>query len=154
MNLLTTEQQKELDKWYTQYSAVNKRRPTWGELCSKAEEIMKKELTKQSTRDTIRLTKEITQGDKQMKELVLKKLKKLGADVEVDVREDKIIVNVRDFDGFTEDWEEIYRDYDKEAVGEFLEWLEEQCSKSYGDLYEYYEFDGFTVEVGYDSFDI
>lgn len=42
MNLLTTEQQKELDRWYTKYSVVNKRRPSWNELCKKAEEIMKK----------------------------------------------------------------------------------------------------------------
>lgn len=42
MNALTTEQHRELDKWYTQYSLVNKRRPTWNELCKKAEEIMKK----------------------------------------------------------------------------------------------------------------
>ena len=46
MNLLTTEQQKELGKWYTRYSVVNKRRPTWGELCSKAEEIIKKGVDK------------------------------------------------------------------------------------------------------------
>ena len=42
MNNLTTAQQRELDKWYTQYSLVNKRRPTWNELCSKAKEIMEK----------------------------------------------------------------------------------------------------------------
>ena len=48
MNNLTTAQQKQLDKWYTQYSLVNKRRPTWNELCSKAEEIMKKGVDNQS----------------------------------------------------------------------------------------------------------
>lgn len=46
MNLLTTEQQRELDRWYTEYSVVNKRRPSWNELCKKAEEIMKKGLDK------------------------------------------------------------------------------------------------------------
>ena len=62
MNLLTTEQQKELDRWYTCYSVINKKRPTWGELCSKAEEIMKKGVDKQSTRWYNKFNKS-TQGD-------------------------------------------------------------------------------------------
>lgn len=89
-----------------------------------------------------------------MKELVLKKLEELGEDVWVDVDENEINVTVNDFEGFTEDWEEIHRDYDVDAVEEFLEWLEEHCLESYGDFYEYYEFDGFTVEIGYRSMDI
>ena len=49
MNLLTTEQQKELDKWYSEYTRKNKVRPTWKELCDKADEIMKKGLDNQSS---------------------------------------------------------------------------------------------------------
>lgn len=89
-----------------------------------------------------------------MKELVLKKLEELGDDVWVDVSDDEINVIVNDFEGFDEYWSEIHRDYDVDAVGAFVEWLEEHCLESYGDLYDYYEFDGFVVEVGYRSFDI
>lgn len=42
MNLLTTEQHKELNRWYTLYTFANKRKPTWNEMSSKAKEIMKK----------------------------------------------------------------------------------------------------------------
>lgn len=89
-----------------------------------------------------------------MKELVLKKLEELGEDVWVDVSDDEINVTVNDFEGFDEHWSEIHRDYDVDAVESFIEWLEEHCLESYGDLYEYYEFDGFVVEIGYHSFDI
>ena len=89
-----------------------------------------------------------------MKELVLKKLEELGEDVMVEVRDDEIEVIVNDFEGFDDHWCEVLRDFDEDAVGEFVDWLEEQCLEHCGDYYHYYKFDGFTVEIGYASFDI
>ena len=89
-----------------------------------------------------------------MKELVLEKLKKLGSDVDYKVKGSEIKVMVLDFEGYNDDWTEIYRDYDDDAVEEFEEWLEENCVSCQCDYYQYYEFDGFNVEVGYSSMDI
>lgn len=89
-----------------------------------------------------------------MKELVLEKLEKLGADVSYKVKGSEIEVKVLDFIGYDDDWSEIYRDYDDDAVEEFEEWLEENCISCQCDYYQYYKFDGFNVEVAYSSMDI
>lgn len=70
--------------------------------------------------------------------------------------EEKVLdVTLRDFEGFDDDWSEIMRDYDHpEAVEAFLEMLETECSSQEGDFYFDYHFDGFTVELGYSSYDI
>lgn len=87
-------------------------------------------------------------------EMVLKGLEALGADVEYEVTsEGDVEVTVQDFGGFDEDWSEIIVDYTK-AVDEFEELLEAECVSHEGDLYTYYQFDGFTVVWGYASFDI
>ena len=70
--------------------------------------------------------------------------------------EEKVLdVTLRDFEGFDDDWSEIMRDYDHpEAVEAFKEMLETECSSQEGDFYFDYHFDGFTVELGYSSYDI
>lgn len=75
-------------------------------------------------------------------------------DVSVDVMGECVYVEVQDFEGFDEDWSEIYADYDEDAVDALREWLEEQCVSSYGDFYEIYEFEDFFVKVGYTSMDV
>ena len=89
-----------------------------------------------------------------MLELVMERLEMLGADVSVDVREGVIDVVVEDFEGFDDEGEEIFLDYDSEAIEAFEEWLEEHCLEYCGDFYQYYQFEGFQVIVGYASFDI
>jgi hypothetical protein len=88
-----------------------------------------------------------------MLELVMAMLGQVE-DVSVDVRGECVFVEVQDFEGFDEDWSEIYADYDEDAVDALLEWLEEQCVSSYGDFYEFYEFEGFYVKVGYASMEV
>lgn len=88
-----------------------------------------------------------------MLELVMEMLAKVE-DVRVYEQGECLFVEVQDFEGFDEDWSEIDADYDEEKVDALLEWLEEQCQESYGDFYEYYEFDGFYVKVGYASMDV
>ena len=70
--------------------------------------------------------------------------------------EDRVLhVTLQDFDGFDDDWSEVMRDYDHpEAVEAFEEMLETECSSLEGDFYFDYHFDGFTVRLGYASYDI
>lgn len=75
-------------------------------------------------------------------------------DIEIDDWDDEIKVTVQDFEGFDEDWCEVFRDYDDEAVDAMLEWLEAHCDHYDGDFYVYFYFEGFEVCVGYTSFDI
>lgn len=89
-----------------------------------------------------------------MKDLVIEKLVALGADVSYKVSDDEIDVVVKDFDGFDDDYCEIYRDYDEDAVESFEEWLEEHCVSCQLDFYQVYKFDGFSVSVGYESYDV
>lgn len=81
----------------------------------------------------------------------------LGADASMWYDEEDCVLNVtlRDFAGFDENWSEIMRDYDHpEAVEAFEEMLEAKCLSHEGDFYFDYHFDGFTVELGYDSYNI
>lgn len=61
-----------------------------------------------------------------------------------------------DFDGFDDDWDEVYRDYDNpQAVEELEDWLNENCIECDDRrLYTCYYFDDFVVETGYASYDI
>ena len=86
-------------------------------------------------------------------------LEKMSEDVDYRVREiedekPELVITVDDFEGFDEDWSEIMRDYDVEAVDGLIEWLEEHCISEDGDLYSYYHFEEFDVQLGYSSFDI
>ena len=90
-----------------------------------------------------------------MLELVLAQLQAL-VDVEHSLSADGSVVRVTvlDFEGFDEDFCEVERDYDVDAVDALEAWLEEHCVSFSGDFYQYYEFDGFVVQVGYESYEI
>lgn len=94
-----------------------------------------------------------------MMEIIIAMLEKMSEDVDYRVREiedekPELVITVDDFEGFDEDWSEIMRDYDVEAVDGLIEWLEEHCISEDGDLYSYYHFEEFDVQLGYSSFDI
>lgn len=66
-----------------------------------------------------------------------------------------IYITIDDFEGFDDDWNEIMRDYDNpDAVNALLNWLDNNCISQTGDLYTFYSFNDFKVELGYTSFDI
>lgn len=69
---------------------------------------------------------------------------------------DIIEVLIDDFEGFDDDWNEIERDYDEKAVEEVIDkiMLSANLRGFNSNLYDEYEFDDFTVLVGYTSFDI
>ena len=94
-----------------------------------------------------------------MMEIIIAMLEKMSEDVDYRVREiedekPELVITVDDCEGFDEDWSEIMRDYDVEAVDGLIEWLEEHCISEDGDLYSYYHFEEFDVQLGYSSFDI
>ena len=64
-------------------------------------------------------------------------------------------VTIEDFEGFSDDWEEVMRDYNREdLLDEFLEALDEQALRVKGNFYYDYYFDGFRIHLGYASYDI
>lgn len=86
---------------------------------------------------------------------ILKLAKTLGKDAIVWASNDKISVDLNDFVGFDDEWNEIFCDFDnEEAVDSFLETLRNEAVKVIENLYTTYYFDGFTVQVGYTSYDI
>ena len=88
-------------------------------------------------------------------EKMIAAIEALGNDAFYDVVDEVINVTLNDFAGFDEDYCEIMRDYDNEqAVENFLQMLDDECLSSSDDFYKDYEFDGFTVSLGYESFDI
>lgn len=94
-----------------------------------------------------------------MLEMLLKMLEELGEDVSFDLfeheEEDSVLyVTVEDCEGFDENWSEIMREYDADAIQVVVAWLEEHCV-SREDCYSiYYQFEGFEVRFGYASYDI
>lgn len=68
--------------------------------------------------------------------------------------ENKLDVTVEDFEGFDEDWDEVYADIDDDAVEKMIEWLESHCDSHEGNLYHYYTFGDLVVCLGWASFDI
>jgi hypothetical protein len=91
-----------------------------------------------------------------MMEIIIAMLEEMTDDVDYYVRHNgaELVITVEDFEGFDDDWSEVMRDYDGEAVERLIEWLEEHCISEEGDLYSYYHFEGFDVQLGYTSFDI
>ena len=88
-------------------------------------------------------------------ETILAQLDRISADSYYDVNDNHIDLTIDDFEGFDEDWSEIYREVvDEDAVEEILKWLEENADYVDGDFYRYYHFGEIVVEVGYTSFDI
>jgi hypothetical protein len=94
-----------------------------------------------------------------MMEIIIAMLEKMGEDVDYCVREidgekPELEITVDDFEGFDEDWSEIMREYDVDAVRALIDWLEEHCISEDGDLYYEFHFEDFDVQLGYSSFDI
>jgi hypothetical protein len=94
-----------------------------------------------------------------MMEIIIAMLEKMGEDVDYRVREieeekPELVITVDDFEGFGEDWSEIMREYDVDAVRALIDWLEEHCISEDGDFYSYYHFEEFDVQLGYSSYDI
>ena len=92
-------------------------------------------------------------------EMVVEMVEALGQDAFYDVYEDEdgveVSVSIYDFEGFDEDWSEVFRDYDEEAVDHFEEVLEHECVSYEPDCVVcYYHFEGFDVSVRYSSSDI
>lgn len=89
--------------------------------------------------------------------MVMELLATAGADLSVWEYSDgsQISVTVEDFEGFSDDWDEIDRELDdEELVDSIEEQLEASALSVSGDFYRYFKFDGFTVVWGYASFDI
>ncbi len=70
------------------------------------------------------------------------------------VRGTEYHITINDFEGFDEDWSEVERDYADEEMVEALEEFLECAERTEGDYYVTYYFEGFSVVVGYASFDI
>lgn len=88
-------------------------------------------------------------------EMMIATIKALGADAIYYVRGSEIHVDIDDFESFDDDWDEVMRDYDNpEAVSAFEEMLEAECLRQNDDFYTTYYFEGFSVVLGYTSFDI
>jgi hypothetical protein len=82
---------------------------------------------------------------------VLDSLAEVG-DVAVCQCGDYTDLTFEDFEGFDDDWSEVFRDYaEPELVEELEDFLDEVAE---GDFYQRFEFDGVTYQVGYASFDI
>ena len=90
------------------------------------------------------------------REMVIEQVEALGEDASYQTDADgDLHITINDFDGFDEHWAEIEREYDNpDAVEAFLERLETEAHEAYEDCYDYYVMDGFTVKVGYTSFEI
>ena len=86
---------------------------------------------------------------------IIAQLDRISADSWYDVDGNHIDLTINDFEGFDENWSEIDREFvDADAVGEVLEWLEENADCVDGDFYHCYHFGDIVVEVGCTSFDI
>lgn len=72
-----------------------------------------------------------------------------------DTDENTLYATVEDFEGFDEDWDEVYADINEDAVNTMIEWLDEHCdSHDGGCLYQYYTFGDLVVCLGWASYDI
>lgn len=66
-----------------------------------------------------------------------------------------IHVDLNDFEGFDENWDEQFREYDNvDGIKNFLNILEKEALEIDEDYYTTYKFDGFSVKLGYTSYDI
>ena len=92
------------------------------------------------------------------KKEMLKKLESMDTEnktIDVDEWNDEIEITFIDFLGFNDEWAEIDNDeFDYEVSKAIYELLDSTAKETHGDMYKYYIYDGFTVCVGYSSFDI
>ena len=94
-----------------------------------------------------------------MMEMIIAMLEKMDKDVSYDLfdyeKEGKVLhITVEDCEGFDEDWCEIMREYDVDAVRELTDWLDAHCVTKEAPYSVYYYFEGFEVHFGYSSYDI
>lgn len=86
---------------------------------------------------------------------ILEMANALGEDAIVFDTPNHISIDFNDFEGFDANWSEIMRDYDNPvAVKAFEDFLNENALSVDDDFYTDYHFNGFTVTVGYTSYDI
>ena len=85
---------------------------------------------------------------------VMNLINTLNDDVIVFEHGDTIRVTVCDFEGFDADWNEVMREYNEGKVNEVIDALVDNANEVVSNLYTYISFDGFTVILGYESFDI
>lgn len=81
----------------------------------------------------------------------------ISVDEYMDIEENIPIIDitVNDFEGFTDDWEEEYRELDNPAgVDALQELLEKHYVSKEDNLYTVYYMEGYKVIWGYTSFDI
>ena len=106
----------------------------------------------------------ITKGDKRKVkvnkmmnlEMMINKVDELKNDVSMwlDEKESVLHITIEDFAGFDEDWSEVEKEVDEEKVEAFLEMLKKECVSYECEFYHYYKFEGFSVKLGYTSYDI
>lgn len=89
-------------------------------------------------------------------EMMKKQLKSLCKDISFFeyTNKNELRVTIEDFEGFDEDWNEVFADIDEDAVDEMIEWLEENCDSWEGDFYYDYTFGDLVVCLGWASYDI
>ena len=88
-------------------------------------------------------------------EKILAQLDRISADASYEITGSRIDLTIDDFEGFDDNWSEIFRDFvDEKAVDEVLEWLEKNADYVEDDYYCCYHFGDIIVEVGYTSYDI
>ena len=68
--------------------------------------------------------------------------------------DNSIDIEVNDFEGFDEDWNEIDREFDTEIVNKVFNALKDNCIEYIEDFYTTFKFDTFTVSWGYVSYNI
>lgn len=66
----------------------------------------------------------------------------------------ELIITVDDFEGFDDEWSETMCDYNEDAIDNLKKYLEKNCVSCRKNLYSYYYFKDFNVELGYSSYDI
>lgn len=74
-----------------------------------------------------------------------------------DIRTDgtSIAFTICDFEGFDEDWREIYHEcVDRKTLDEVIDWLKTRADRTERDFYVCYHFGDIEVRVGFTSFDI
>ena len=72
--------------------------------------------------------------------------------VDRDEEEAEVSLTLLDFEGFDDDWSEVFRSYSEpELVDEFEELIEGIAE---GDYYQYFEIDGMSYCLGESSMDI
>lgn len=94
-----------------------------------------------------------------MMEKIITMVEELGEDAYYAIREyddelPELAITIDDFEGFDDDWSEIMREYDADAVRALIDWLKEHCISEDGDFYYEFHFEGFDVQLGYSSYDI